>query len=136
MIWIKSKKEKEVLLEKAAKGRQILVNSQFENQASVEKYTEEARKHYQDYNNALEACSKHSRTIGAVFLFYMFRRSDLLQKRAVVLVNLQFLPTTAASGCNYKLCIHLSAKNAVHGQIIQSQNCLFFPQSALMPPPV
>ena len=41
-------KEKEVLLEKAAKGRQILVNSQFENQASVEKYTEEARKNYQD----------------------------------------------------------------------------------------
>lgn len=70
MIWIKAK-EKEVLLEKAAKGRQILVNSQFENQASVEKYTEEARKHYQDYNNALEACSKHSRTIGAVFLFLM-----------------------------------------------------------------
>lgn len=67
----KKQKEKEVLLEKAAKGRQILVNSQFENQASVEKYTEEARKHYQDYNNALEACSKHSRTIGAVFLFLM-----------------------------------------------------------------
>ena len=60
-----------MLLEKAAKGRQILVNSQFEDQASVEKYTEEAREHYQDYNNALEACSKHSRTIGAVFLFLM-----------------------------------------------------------------
>ena len=35
MIWIKAKEKK--CFGKAAKGRQILVNSQFENQASVEK---------------------------------------------------------------------------------------------------
>ena len=41
-------------MEKAAKGRQILVNSQFENQASVEKYTEEVCVKIQEYYKSIE----------------------------------------------------------------------------------
>ena len=67
----KKQKEKEVLLEKAAKGRQILENSQFTDQSSVEKYRDETREHFKDYVSAKEACSKHSRSVGA-FLLILF----------------------------------------------------------------
>ena len=49
-------KEKEGLLEKSAKGRQILLNSQFTDQESVQKYMEETRKLYGEYQNTLAAC--------------------------------------------------------------------------------
>ena len=62
-------KEKEGLLEKAAKGRQILLNSQFTDQASVQKYMEDTRKLYREYQDTLSACSKKSRTVCAVFMF-------------------------------------------------------------------
>ena len=49
-------KEKEGLLEKSAKGRQILLNSQFTDQESVQKYMEDTRKLYGEYQNTLAAC--------------------------------------------------------------------------------
>ncbi len=52
-------KEKEGLLEKSAKGRQILLNSQFTDQESVQKYMEDTRKLYGEYQNTLAACSKN-----------------------------------------------------------------------------
>ena len=54
----KKQKEKEQLLEKAAKGRQILLNSQFTDQASVEKYRNETRQHFEDHASAKAACNK------------------------------------------------------------------------------
>lgn len=64
-------KEKEGLLEKAAKGRQILLNGQFSNQESVQKYTEEARALYKEYEEALCVCNKKSGTILAVFMLFL-----------------------------------------------------------------
>lgn len=64
-------KEKEGLLEKAAKGRQILLNGQFSNQESVQKYIEEARTLYKEYEEALSACSKKSGTVLAVFMLLL-----------------------------------------------------------------
>ena len=75
-------KEKEGLLEKSAKGRQILLNSQFTDQESVQKYMEDTRKLYGEYQNTLAGCSKKSRTVCAVFMF---------------LITLAF-PLTAAAG--------------------------------------
>ena len=67
-------KEKEGLLEKSAKGRQILLNSQFTDQESVQKYMEDTRKLYGEYQNTLAACNKKSRTVCAVFcLLYTSR---------------------------------------------------------------
>ena len=63
----KKQKEKEQLLEKAAKGRQILLNSQFTDQASVEKYRNETRQHFEDQ----AACNKRSRSVGAFLLMFL-----------------------------------------------------------------
>ena len=64
-------KEKEGLLEKAAKGRQILLNSQFSGQESVQTYMEDTRKLYGEYQATLAACSRKSRTVCAVFMFIL-----------------------------------------------------------------
>lgn len=64
-------KEKEGLLEKAAKGRQILLNSQFSDQESVQKYMADTRTLYSEYQDTLAACSKKSRTVCAVFMFLL-----------------------------------------------------------------
>lgn len=62
-------REKEGLLEKAAKGRQILLNSQFTDQASVQVYIDDTKKLYGEYDRTRAACSKKSRTVCAVFMF-------------------------------------------------------------------
>ena len=67
----KKQKEKEQLLEKAAKGRQILLNSQFTDQASVEKYRNETRQHFEDHASAKAACNKRSRSVGAFLLMFL-----------------------------------------------------------------
>ena len=56
-------KEKEALLEKAAKGRQILLNSQFTDPDSVTAYTENAKQLFADHQAAQEACAKKSRIL-------------------------------------------------------------------------
>lgn len=62
-------KEKEGLLEKSAKGRQILLNSQFTDRDSVQSYIDDTKKLYGEYQDTLAACSRKSRTVCAVFMF-------------------------------------------------------------------
>ena len=64
-------KEKESLLEKTVKGRQILLNSQFADQHSVETYTADTKRLFSDYEAARTACSKKSRMVCAVFMLFM-----------------------------------------------------------------
>lgn len=54
----KKQKEKEALLEKSARGRQILTGSQFTDRDSITAYLENARKLYGNYQNALAACGR------------------------------------------------------------------------------
>ena len=97
-------KEKEGLLEKSAKGRQILLNSQFTDQESVQKYMEDTRKLYGEYQNTLAACNKKSRTVCAVFMFLItlvFAGAAGLCLAAPELVRSLVLlpfPLTAAAG--------------------------------------
>ena len=63
-------KEKEALLEKAAKGRQILLNSQFTGPDSVTAYMENAKQLFADHQAAREACGKKSRIL-LPFLFFL-----------------------------------------------------------------
>ena len=64
-------REKESLLEKAAKGRQILLNSQFSDQASIEAYEADTQRIFADYQTAKAACAKKSRTVYAVLFFFL-----------------------------------------------------------------
>lgn len=64
-------KEKESLLEKTAKGRQILLSSQFTDQQSVSAYMEDTRRLYKEYEDARIACAKKSRTLCAVLMFLL-----------------------------------------------------------------
>lgn len=64
-------KEKEGLLEKVAKGRQILLNSQFTDQESVQNYVNETKKLYSEYESAAQTCARKSTTICAVFMFLL-----------------------------------------------------------------
>ncbi len=64
-------KEKEGLLEKAAKGRQILLGSQFTDQASVQSYVNETKKLYGEYENAAEICSRKSPMVLVVFMILL-----------------------------------------------------------------
>ena len=50
--------EKENLLQKAARGRQVLTGSQFSDRDSITGYMESTRKLYADYQNAAAACSR------------------------------------------------------------------------------
>lgn len=61
-------KEKEGLLQKAAKGRQILSGSQFTDQTSVQSYIEDTRKLYGEYERTLAASGKKSRIVCAVIM--------------------------------------------------------------------
>lgn len=62
-------KEKEGLLEKTAKGRQILTGSQFTDRESVQTYIDDTKKLYSEYEETLAACNRKSRTVCAVLLF-------------------------------------------------------------------
>lgn len=55
--------EKENLLQKIARGRQILTNGQFTDQESITTYLEEAQKVYDEYLEDEEACNKKSKSV-------------------------------------------------------------------------
>lgn len=60
-------KEKETLLQKIAKGRQILSSAQFTDEASILSYQKDAQDTYHNYLTAKTASEKKSRTILAIF---------------------------------------------------------------------
>lgn len=97
-------KEKEGLLEKTAKGRQILLNSQFTDRDSVQSYIDDTKKLYGEYQDTLAACSRKSRTVCAVFMFIVtlmcggFAGACMAAPQFVnSMVNLPF-PLTVAAG--------------------------------------
>ncbi|MDO4328305.1 MAG: AAA family ATPase [Lachnospiraceae bacterium] len=59
-------KEKEDLLQKIARGRQVLENNKFTNEASIQEYEEHSEGIYNDYIAAKDLCEKKSRTIAPV----------------------------------------------------------------------
>lgn len=61
-------KEKESLLEKAVKGRQILLNSQFSDQQSVESCTRDTKVLYEDYEVSKKACARKGGAVCGVLL--------------------------------------------------------------------
>lgn len=60
-------KEKEDLLQKIARGHQVLENNKFTNEASIQEYEDHSEGIYRDYMAARELCEKKSRTVTAVF---------------------------------------------------------------------
>lgn len=64
-------KEKEGLLEKVAKGRQILLNSQFTDRESVQSYVNETKTLYSEYKSAAEICGRTSTTVCVVFMLLL-----------------------------------------------------------------
>ncbi len=63
--------EREVLLQKIAKGRQALEGAQFTDEASIQLYLEHAQDTYTHYENLAETVSRGSRTILAVVLMVL-----------------------------------------------------------------
>lgn len=59
-------REKEALLQKIAKGRQVLAGAQFTDEASIISYQEDAQNTYDTYEMAKAASEKKSRTVLAV----------------------------------------------------------------------
>ena len=68
-------KEKEALLEKAAKGRQLLLSSQFTDPGSVTSYLDNAKTLYADHQRAREACGKKSRILLPLLFFVLMAAS-------------------------------------------------------------
>ncbi len=64
-------REKESLLQKIAKGRQVLAGAQFTDESSIISYQEETRKTYDSYLLTKAASEKKSRTILAVLCFIL-----------------------------------------------------------------
>lgn len=60
-------KEKENLLQKVAKGRQILEQNQFRDLESIEQYVQNANDLYDEYQDTKAACQKKSRNVLTVF---------------------------------------------------------------------
>lgn len=56
-------KEKEHLLQKVAKGRQVLAQNQFTNMASITSYQEQTQAVYQEYQNVKAASEKKARKV-------------------------------------------------------------------------
>lgn len=65
-------KEREELLQKAAKGEQILAGSQFTDQASISRYLEDAKTAYGEYLKEKQACEGSSGKITAILSFVVF----------------------------------------------------------------
>lgn len=63
--------EKEGLLEKAAKGRQILLNSQFTDQSSVQRYLEDTERLFKEHRESKAAADRRGRTVMAAVLFLL-----------------------------------------------------------------
>lgn len=57
--------EKETLLQKAARGRQVLAGSQFTDRDSISAYVADTRRLYVEYQTSLEACSRKSLKVRA-----------------------------------------------------------------------
>ncbi len=55
--------EKEELLQKAAKGRQVLAQNQLENQEAIQAYETKTRQVYEDYQTIKKGCEKKSRPV-------------------------------------------------------------------------
>lgn len=85
----KKQKDKEELLQKAARGRQVLSSSQFTDQESITAYSMKAQKIFDEYMDAKSACSKKAKKACSVLsliiatlllcgagLLYYFRDSD------------------------------------------------------------
>lgn len=60
-------KEKEELIKKAAKGRQVLASNQFRDQESILAYSKKTQEHFDAYIEAKEASSKKTRKVSSVF---------------------------------------------------------------------
>ena len=67
----KKQNTKEELLQKIARGRQILSNNQFTNESSIQAYLENAKKVYGEYSAAKTASEKKSRTVFTVLVFLL-----------------------------------------------------------------
>lgn len=64
-------KEKEDLLQKIARGRQILENNKFTQEGSIQEYEDHCEQIYHDYQAAKCLCEKSSRTVTAVFMMIL-----------------------------------------------------------------
>lgn len=58
--------EKESLLQKAARGRQVLAGSQFTDRDSISSYMADTRSLYEEYQTSLEACSRKTQKLRAI----------------------------------------------------------------------
>lgn len=58
-------KEKETLLQKVARGRQVLETNKFTDEASIQAYEEHGQDIYDDYSRAKKMCEKRSRIVVA-----------------------------------------------------------------------
>ena len=61
--------EREELLQKIARGHQVLESSQFTDEASIEAYESRGKEIYQDYSRAKVICEKPSRKAAPILLF-------------------------------------------------------------------
>lgn len=59
-------KEKEELIQKVARGRQILTSNQFTDQDSIHAYSDKAQENYDEYIDAKEACSRKPKKVLSV----------------------------------------------------------------------
>lgn len=59
-------KEKEELIKKVARGKQVLSSNQFTDQDSINTYTQKAQDNFDDYTNAKEVSSKKPRKVFSV----------------------------------------------------------------------
>ena len=61
-----SEKEKEELLQKIARGRQVLESGKFTDEISIQKYEDYGKQTYEDYRYAKDLCEKKLRKAGAL----------------------------------------------------------------------
>lgn len=59
-------KEKEELLQKVARGRQVLTSNRFSDQASIDACLEKAQENYEEYMEAKAACNKKHRKVCSI----------------------------------------------------------------------
>lgn len=64
-------KEKEELLQKIARGHQVLENNKFTNEASIQEYEDHSENIYSDYMAAKSLCEKKSRTVAAIIMLIL-----------------------------------------------------------------
>lgn len=67
----KMQSDKEELLQKIARGKQILSNNQFTDEFSIQSYLDNARKVYGEYSEVKNACEKKSRAFFTALFFLL-----------------------------------------------------------------